>query len=708
MTYWPAIQEIVLDDIMAHLYDGIEPIFRIEAQENHKFIYSFIRGGIGDRKVIFEYESKEYIGLLNFTNESENKNELKINLLKLMKENNVIFSKYSKKTADEGALLTFKDIINHPKLQNDIETFFKLNKDFKEHLEESEFHSSLKIDYNNKKYFKLDSDELQVLECEIKQNADGTYHLIKPFIDAFPDELHIIQSPLLDRNIKYNIIWKSKSAGYSVPTEGNPKTIINQLSDSGLILNDYKSHDKFAFILSYMRKEGFMEKEYGIQESGFHWLDGEIISVKYNCDELPDPKDLKKSLKTLEDFGNYFKTQEADIRDKLATIFKLTLITPFDYVKKQLGYDREIPFLYGAPGTAKTTILQLPKFVYNIPNDYYMESGGAAGTKSQLSGLMKESTFPKMIDEAENIFKDPELAALNKQSLNNLYSRKIRDTNQNEKIQPSYSTLLYNSNQSPFKHSQNGSVRRYQIINFDETEKPSEDEKTYFKETWKASDKGHYQKDTPLKYLKHIGKFVAFKIVNNPDLLKKEVKSLTDSLIDDMYTFAGNLGGPAPWLKSWCEVEDEKSFKEMENENITYFLRKSIEDAHKYKIQAVNEDYKPENTFENETAHGPEFYYHRMDEVANNPALAWFDKKNIMGAEYYLINLGILNELHKKTDIKISLSELSKRFGIFELKSIRPKNKNNKGYGKPMKSIRVLKKDFGKLVYGHLEKLNED
>ena len=673
--YIPAIHEIELENIQ-NLEDGIKIIFRIEKLPDKKrFNYQFIRGGLGDGSIIHEFKSNDYIGDLKSLDDVK------------LKKTHLYNALYTNEIP-----LNLEEIINLTEIPGDYETFLKSchsNPVLKEPL----LNDTLKIEYGINKYYILGKENLAICDATYRSREDGeTYLEEKPFIKAYPTEMKILQSPLLDRKIKYDIIWTSKTGHYSIKTEGNPKTIINQLDDSGLILDDYKANTKLAHILNWLAERKLLTCDYGIKEPGFHWLEDKIITVDYDCQELPSPEDLKKSLNILEDFGSYFKTSDYDIRDKVATIFKLTLLNPFDYVKKQLGYDREIPFLYGAPGTAKTSLLQLVMFVYEIPKDYFMESGGSANTPAQLSGLMKEKTFPIMVDEAENIFKKPELVSLNKQAMNGLYSRKIRDTNQNEIPQPSYATLLYNSNEIPFKLSKDGSVRRYNIIHFDETQRPSEDDKEDFKDKWKASDKGHYQADTPLKHLKYIGQFVAYDILNNPGLLKEDNQTLTDKLVNRMYLYAELSGGVPGWLKDWCNLEDEKSFRASENEKILYFMRKAIEKAHKLRVQEVTEDFRPENTFEDDIYHKPGFYHKRIFEVANNPALPWLSIQKIKSEPYYLISSGILEELSEEIGLNITLSELEARFKPFENKPIRRKSR-------VIRMVKVPKKDFEELLY---------
>jgi hypothetical protein len=694
--YIPSIQDINLGTTLKDIDHGTETIFRIKTLPNNQFHYQFLDGGdIGRGVIIGEFKSKEYIGSLK---DGNSETVLGMIFPTMIESRSLILEKYIGTRSDEelkkAAELTFNDIINHPEIQEDAETFIKLNKGNPKTIE-PDLSENIEISYGFNKHYYININDFEVSDVEIKESNNGVYDDKKVFIKAYPKECKILQSPKLDRQIKYEITWVSKTGRYPIPTEGNPKNIISQLDNSGLILDEYKAHNKLAFILNWMAERNLMIKDYGIKEPGFHWLNDKIIPVDYECEKLPDPEDLKKSLELLEDFGGYFKTSNYDIRDKVATIFKLTLLNPFDYVKKELDYDREIILSYGAPGTAKTSLIQLVRFVYNIPKDYFIESGGSANTPAQLSGLMIESTFPKMVDEAENIFRKPELVSLNKQSMNGLYSRKIRDKHQNEKIQPSYATLLYNSNEIPFKLSKDGSVRRYNIIHFDETQRPSEDEKEEFKDKWKASDKGHYQKDTPLNDLKYIGQFVAYQIVNNPSLLKEDSRSLTDKLVKNMYQYAELSGDSPGWLMQWCKLEDEKSFRASENEKIIYFIRKSIENAHKFRVQEVTDEGRPENTFEDDITHKPEFYYKRIFEVANNPALPWLSIKKIKNNSYYLISSGILEELSKEIGLNISLSELAARFESFENKSI---------YLGPgtFRMVRVPRKAFEKLLYPEL------
>lgn len=681
----PVIQKIKLDTLAAHFNDGIKVELLIkQVPGKNGFYYEFRKAGLGDNSILHKCNSLSYIGEYKGNKLEE---IIKTGLHSALYTNKIIYNKYQNQ--ENGVSKTIYEIINHP------EIILKYN----DWLKKYEYNSDLSDPYtpegdelikDSKTSFYLSNPELQIYENTRNKNKDGSsYNISKILIDAYPIESKIIQSPLLDRRIKYKIKWSSKEIGYPIETEGTIKNIIHELEVNGLIFNSYNIVDKMAFVLSEMRKKGYLIKEYGIQEPGFFWFDNKIISVGYNCKELPELEDLKKSLNILEDFGSHFKTEKGDIRDKLATIFKLTLISPFDYVKKELGYDRGVPFLYGAPGTAKTSLMQLPRFVYDIPKDYYIQSGGSASTEARLSGLMLESTFPRLVDEAETIFRKPELISLNKQAMNEKFSRKIRDKHQNEILQPAYCTLLYTSNESPFKHSKDGSVRRYNIIGFDETHKPTEDEKEDFKDKWKASDKGQYQDNTPLNYLKYIGQFVANTLINNPTLLKQNTRSLTDNLIKDMYSHAG-MEAPL-WLLGWTQVENETIYRELENSQILNLMKQRINDA--YSTRIIVSD--PETGFNDNQAKIETEIEHKnekLQKVAESDHIPWLTFSMLKKADHYIIDNGVLNEITQKTGLNLSLTELANRFSEFEYKSI-------KRNGTTIRVIVSNKSCFEKLIY---------
>ncbi len=558
-----------------------------------------------------------------------------------------------------------------------------------------------RISYGNGIYFDLDKKENSIKEIMVTTKGDDIKEVELPFINAYPENGIFQQSPI-DSTITYKVDWRLHSR-HLIKSEGTGHEIFNILNKNGRIVSTkYGADRKLNYILDNLASEGIFDKNYSIKTPGFHFLDGKIVSVEYQT-ELPDHEKVKSALHTLEDFGSYFKNDRFDLRDRLSTILKLSLINPFDYIKKGLGYPIEVVFSYGAPATSKTTLTQPVRFVYQIPKDYFMQTGGAGSTEARLSGLMMEATWPRLVDEAEIIFRKPELVALNKQSIDNTYSRRLgnKDNPGLQHDQGAYSTLLYTSNYPPFHHTQDGSVRRYNLIYFDETCKFTDEEKEDFREKWLIDDRGHFQENTPLKDLAPIGKFIAYHITQNPDLLKKNPRDLADLLIRKLYQYAESSEPPL-WLLSWCNFETEEDYREMENERIIDFIKSEIEKNHRYKLNITDDEGKRDpiqDNFEVDDIKGAEEHQIRVFQVANNPVLPWLSIQGRVLNQYYILSPGLLDELRKHKDLTLNLKELEHRFNEFEYKTI-------KMNGKPKKRIISKRNDFEKLLYPQNE--NED
>lgn len=506
------------------------------------------------------------------------------------------------------------------------------------------------------------------------------------FIDAYPSQVVIKQSPLT-RKTEYLIRWISNRAKYPFETEGTPQSIINELKDQGYLLNSEKPVDKLSIMLKELHKCGVAESDYKIDVPGFFCLDNEIIPAKYDMTP-PSEDEIFQALEMLERFAGYFGSEDLEIdqRAKIATVFKLSLTMPFNYVRKQLGYSEVIkpPMAYGKPGSGKTTINLLPAYMFDLDLDTFEGAGSNIQTVARFAELMGKTTFPTLIDEAWNVFDDKTMVEMNKTGLRRLYVRN-KLTKDGRKIEePAYSTFIYISNHPPIRDSMDGTVRRYHIISYDELEYKDEQDKRVkeFQQFFKLRDP-----DSPLTKLEAIGRFASNKVIKNPEILALDMLESGEQITKELYDF---IGRQVPdWLTWKAETQNIEDFGMQENDIIKGFILETMLRAYDKKITIDDgspygrKDKDLTNYDDNETK---EKIKDRLYQVGKERLISWIfyrDKKGV-----FIIKPHFVDELSRQKGLTLSLKTVSQKFQGWKYKNVRDEEQ------KQVRMIRISSKDF--------------
>lgn len=521
-------------------------------------------------------------------------------------------------------------------------------------------------------YFVLDPDLKETYFNRFVKNEDTQK---EPFLDVYPKELIIKQSPL-SRVTSYKMVFTSKRARYDFSEEGSPENIISSLKEQGYVSKSYNASDKLSFIISQMYEWGNAKTDYSIDIPGFFYFNKKVVASGYDITE-PNESELFEALKELDEFSSFFGSEKEDIdqRAKIATIIKLGLTTPFNYVRKQMGYSELIkpPMVYGKPGSSKTTIFLLIAYMFDIDTSEFEQAGSNVQSVARFAELMGKTTFPTLIDEAGNVFDDKRLTEMNKTGLRRDYVRN-KLTKDGRKIwEPAYSTFLYASNYNPIKNSQDGTARRYHIMRFEESEfKDETDPKVKkFNDRFKLREP-----DSPLKKLNIIGRFIAREIIKDPQLLARNPLEVGETILERMYaTVDREL--PA-WLRRNAETETTEDIGEHEKDIIKGFIHKEMMKAYKDKIQVVSEDDIPikESLDGYDDIETMEAIKIRFFQVAKSQYLPWVMYRDRINS--FVLKPTFNDELNKGTGLSFSLRSIAQKFEKWEYGPVTENRKQKK------------------------------
>ncbi len=629
--------------------------------ENDKFSYQVINGGLGDERILFTLKYDEYLADITFNDDGSPKSTLAMALAVKFKENKLISSIVKGESEDEMIYNTLKWLKNYPDLPTSFQFKNYAQRDLGDMNKTKIIEDTIKIPINHGKYFLLDSEKREVRIINEAWSKVNNCNIVKSdevFISGYPRIVELQQSPLNGSRIKYSAVFDTKDGEYPLKIgPGNINIILGELKESSIVLKSYNAEDHLTQLFYGLSDEGLVNKKFSVDKPGFFCIDGKIVSNDFECNELPSKEDINGALDVLEDFSGYFIATDInpiDQRDKLATLIKLGLTLPFNYVKKQIGLSESIkpPMAYGKPGSGKTTLFLLPSYLYGQDILDFEHAGSNVETSARFAELMGTSTFPIMVDECQKVFMDKGLVEMNKTGLRRLFVRN-KLTKQGAKIEePAYATFLYLSNFNPIENSLDGTVRRYHILHFEENEmKDDDDLQRDFDDKWKMREQ-----TSPLKKLFVLGQFAAHKIIKNIDLLKLHPKDLGDKLIDMIYGYAER--SIILWIKSWAEDEGIIDHRK-EEDMIKGFIHKSVIDAHHKKIQIINDDERTETLCNTNKNHGKGVYKQRFFDVANERFISWFFNRK----GHFFIKPGFIDDLLKSTNLSMSLKSVSQKFG---------------------------------------------
>lgn len=398
----------------------------------------------------------------------------------------------------------------------------------------------------------------------------NTYQIM---ISAYPVKIIIHDSPLDSLGRTFSIYWKTKYSNKIFKTENKTISEIgSDLKEGGYVLNKRKLDDTLASVINIAIKyqKAILRDE--IEEDGFFYDENKgIIQANYEVLE-PSEEKVKKSIKMIYQLLPYFDGYES----KLATSLKWGLISAFSYAIKQLG-GHLFPYLYcyGRAGSGKSTIGKIILYLWSEPNVNNDLGGSSVNSIAQLGNRISQSTLPILINEPEGVFSNPQLVAMIKSSIESTISRGRYFGNTYKPI-PSFAPMIFTANQE----LPNGDAlaRRFEKIVFRQNEKKDKSIQKKFDNEFRIES----PKNCLLHDLKGLSNFVAWKIMQNPKLLKEDWKDLSNYLIKEAFSF---INEEAPqWILSWEEEIEGTDLDYQEVEEIRNYLLNLINDKYNKKI----------------------------------------------------------------------------------------------------------------------------
>ena len=510
-----------------------------------------------------------------------------------------------------------------------------------------------------------------------------------PIIEAVPHELIVYDPLLLDQPRTFKIKWTTHLSDKMFTTEGEGtgatiKEIENYLVDAGFSHSPRLVGGAIACMINTMIEKNMALIKQDIDNPGFYYnFDENQINVVKTEIKKPTLDELKQATLILNQLSHYFK----DNLDMLATVFKWGCLSKFSYSMKQAG--RWLPWLYlkGSAGSGKTTVAQIPLFIWGMSAADNNVGGSSVDTPARLGVKISQSCDPLIINEPASVFSKPSVVDMIKSSVESTTARS-KYNNGRYRNYPSFSPCLFTANM--YLPDDDALLRRFYVLSFTYSLRKTEAEKKIFESKFHINT----PRISPLNQLEAIGRYVANQIINDPELLLKDWQVLIDEILFELYY---DIDETVPeWLTEWAVSESLEDFDNNQREMIRSFFNKAFN--HARKTSKVIDEYgnRQSDTLDIDGAsEGADFAGINWSMV-NNRMFEWaLPHVSRRGTKYICFNQSLRTALASEVDFCDNLKSIGELMGW--------EYKNTKFGNSQSKVLKVKFDDFMEFLYPNIE-----
>jgi len=357
---------------------------------------------------------------------------------------------------------------------------------------------------------------------------------------------------------KYQVRWEALTRPR--PLVIGPATaedIIGRLRIEGLVLNSRLVSDVVTAIIEGFVRRGKAVIKHEIESPGFYLVENKVIAVNFDFKE-PSDEELKEALELLNELAEWYR----HIQEKFAVVVRWALVAPFSYVLKQKGRWLKWLYLYGTSKTGKTTLGEIALAIWGL-NTGYIKTGASMDTPARLGNILKQSTFPILVNEPGGALSKDELVEMFKNAVESMLARGKYMHGSYIEI-PALTAFIFTSN----KHlpRDDALLRRLIVLRFTFGEKIPDEKAREFESRVKYR----------LTLLKSLGSYIASRVVNKPELLNMDWEESATQLLLEAYRDAGMQ--PPKWIEMKYKA-DEDIYEDVKDA-VRAFLVKRINDEY--------------------------------------------------------------------------------------------------------------------------------
>jgi len=427
------------------------------------------------------------------------------------------------------------------------------------------------------------------------------------------------------------------------------KKFINNIDDSIGVTGRTDSIKKAILGVMNFIIENKINYEYGFYSSadGIFTHNNELCWFENNRVkevERPTKDELNKAIEVLK---RLFKHTSIKDKSKIATIFKWYLSAPFAYLIR----DRQINGKYikflnliGESDAGKTALCLICNIIWGRES---RRKGTDTKNAANFSEVLKESGFPVLIDEADDLLSDNELRPMIKSVRDRNYSRSKNeqiDGGWGQKKQIALPIAIFTSN-TYYESTEKSEVKRVLNILFS-PEDVSSDKGKSFLELFNVSDNEGYKNSD----------FGAFEAFGREFFYQVRDKYQEEIFEDILNSFLESLNIEEVLL----EYDDSENL----NKNIDDIYRKAI-------IDVIIEDFNHEDRYHGEIAEDEDLGKQKLQKSRESKFIRVVEDKRIpyisMSKDYKYIRVeGGVNTRLKGKDLKFDNMNIRTILNLFK------------------------------------------
>lgn len=527
----------------------------------------------------------------------------------------------------------------------------------------------------------IDPYERKVNYVTLKMVNGKDYSRKKQVINGYPTNVIVYDSPISDEPRKFQATWLSKISPR--PWKIGPdiiEEIKGSLMDSGYVTATRLINDVLPSLFNTLIEKGLVELKTDIETPGFFHVPEkkEVVCIHYDLSGKPSKEEINDALKCFEDLAPWFQGHE----DKVTSMFKYGLVSPFSYAKKQLGSWIPWPYLYGKARSGKTTLGQMVLYMWGTPGEDNDMTGSSFDSTAKVGNRISQNTFPIVVNEPGKAFQRISVTEMIKGAIERVVARGRHEKMRYRNI-PSFASVIFTANYSV--PEDDALIRRLFLMNFSHQEAKDPENIKQFEEEWQTQN----HKKCKFNMLKAATQAVADEIINDPSLLQLDWKELADTLLTRLYVDADRT--PPEWVFKWSKSETMEDLDEEHRESVRVFL-----------LEKINKSYGQVKVYDEVTGKQVELdnyttkvktkaaFKEKIWSVLNERLIPWMLPTHHKDRDHVVFTIGFRKEVQKELQVCQTLKGISELMG-WNYKLIK--------LGKPVKAIVIPLSEFMDFLY---------
>jgi len=245
------------------------------------------------------------------------------------------------------------------------------------------------------------SEKKQILHGRVAELAESKVqyiHYNNVIINAIPTKVIRYENPS-NIEIKYEVEFETPTGQSLRVQPANLEEILGYLKVNGLVYKVRAAEEALPAIFNACHREGKITVKREIETPGFYLIDNKVEAYKTEHKQ-PTKEEIRKCADLLLSLQSKYKRKEP-----LPTFLKWGIMSPFNYILKQIDGEQWMPWLYpyGWTNTGKTTNGKIVLAIWRKHKDRTKHDIGFSSTDNvaRFARAISYNTYPVLINEVQ-------------------------------------------------------------------------------------------------------------------------------------------------------------------------------------------------------------------------------------------------------------------------------------------------------------------